>query len=141
MNVLSMKIQSRVGMIESVVEAFTSIAQSLAVSEENRWDIEISLREALANAILHGNHKDESKSVTVRFLWDEKQFILSIKDQGEGTSSTPPPLLTAEETPEDFFPPLHGRGKLIIASKMDKVIYQREKSGLRLLMRKSLRPL
>ena len=85
MNVLSMKIQSRVGMIESVVEAFTSIAQSLAVSEENRWDIEISLREALANAILHGNHKDESKSVTVRFLWDEKQFILSIKDQGEGT--------------------------------------------------------
>lgn len=47
-------------------------------------DMMISLTEAVNNAIIHGNHMDDTKEVGIQSIVDEKCIRLIISDQGHG---------------------------------------------------------
>src|SRR5256884_8041384 len=62
--------------IEAISPAVDQLMQSLKTScspPEQEIDVEMALREALANAIVHGNHEDLHKKVRVCCACDAKR--------------------------------------------------------------------
>ena len=47
-------------------------------------DVEIALREALANAIIHGNREDPRKHVHVNCRREPDEVSIAVKDEGKG---------------------------------------------------------
>lgn len=86
-----------------------------------RHDVELALREALANAIIHGNHKDRRKKVQVSVSGTDNGVSLVVSDEGEGFDykKAPDPL---EDTRLHSH---HGRGLFLIRRLMDKVNFAR----------------
>jgi serine/threonine-protein kinase RsbW len=51
---------------------------------EGESDVEIALREALANAIIHGNHENPRKHGYVRLRCEPDGVSFAVKDEGRG---------------------------------------------------------
>jgi anti-sigma regulatory factor (Ser/Thr protein kinase) len=94
-------------------------------------DVEISLREALGNAVVHGNHEDPRKQVYVacRCVPNEEVSIV-VRDEGKGFSTTELPNPTAAKHLEST----HGRGVYLMKTLMDEVYLGR--GGTTVHMRK-----
>jgi serine/threonine-protein kinase RsbW len=94
-------------------------------------DVEVALREALANAVVHGNHEDPHKHVyVVCRCTPEEELSIVVRDEGTGFDSTVLPDPTAAEQLEST----HGRGIYLMTTLMDEV--QFERGGTVVRMRK-----
>jgi anti-sigma regulatory factor (Ser/Thr protein kinase) len=87
-------------------------------------DVEIIglvVREALANAIVHGNHCDPEKTVSVSAAVNEHfDLLVSVKDSGSGfdPSGLPNPIAAENLLSQ------HGRGIFLIRQFMDEVEFK-----------------
>ena len=95
--------------------------------------IEIALTEALANAVIHGNHESPDKAVVVicRCAMDGEVSI-TIRDEGEGFNSRSLP----DPTDPKRLLLTHGRGIYLMQALMDELCF--EEGGRVLRMRKRL---
>jgi serine/threonine-protein kinase RsbW len=98
---------------------------------EGASDVEIALREALANAIIHGNHEDRRKHVHVTCRCEPDEVSIAVKDEGSGFDINTVPDPTAREN----IGSVHGRGILVMKALMDEVRF--EEGGVVVHMRKS----
>jgi anti-sigma regulatory factor (Ser/Thr protein kinase) len=57
---------SRRDQIEAVHAPLDSLMQRLGLGDERRWRVDLAVREALANAIVHGNREDPTTTVRRR---------------------------------------------------------------------------
>jgi anti-sigma regulatory factor (Ser/Thr protein kinase) len=84
----------------------------------DRANVEIALREALANAAFHGNQGDPSKSIQVRCTLGAKRGItVAVRDHGEGFD----PAVIPDPRERDRLFLHHGRGLLLMRALMDRV--------------------
>jgi serine/threonine-protein kinase RsbW len=83
-------------------------------------DVEIALREALANAIIHGNHEDRRKHVHVSCRCKPDEVSIAVKDEGEGFDTNHVQDPTAPEN----IGSVHGRGIHMIKALMDEVRFE-----------------
>jgi anti-sigma regulatory factor (Ser/Thr protein kinase) len=98
-------------------------------------DIELVIGEALANAIVHGNHCDPEKTVHVVVAVNEHgDLLVSVKDSGSGFD---PGRLPNPTAPENLLAP-HGRGIFFIRQLMDEVDFKFD-HGTELRMRRRKR--
>ena len=84
--------------------------------------VELALREALNNAVVHGNRLDPGKLVQVYCRCElGKELSLIVRDQGTGfdPKGIPDPLALENLQAE------HGRGILLMRSQMDEVSFER----------------
>ncbi len=89
------------------------------------------LREALANAVLHGCKSDPAKKIEFSVTGEKDRGILIIvRDPGQGFDHEALPCPTDEE---NLFSD-HGRGIYLINKLMDEVKYER--NGSEIHMRK-----
>ena len=94
-------------------------------------DVEVALREALANAVVHGNHEDPGKHVYVLCrCTPEEEVTIVVRDEGKGFDSTVLPNPTTAEQLQST----HGRGIYLMTTLMDEV--QFERGGTVVRMRK-----
>ncbi len=124
-------VESKFEVINPVVEKLVRLLRSNCCAREHEFAVEMALREALANAIVHGNHCDRSKKVTVCCGCDStKGILIVVKDEGEGfdLADVPSPLLGENVTSE------HGRGIFLIKMFMDEIHF--EDGGREIHMRK-----
>lgn len=124
-------VESTIEAINSVVEKLMDLLTTNCCPPEHEFAVETALREALTNAVIHGNHGDARKKVRVRCSCDSKIGILiAVKDQGEGFDPTmlPNPLV-GEHVASD-----HGRGIFLIKKLMDETHF--EDRGREIHMRK-----
>jgi serine/threonine-protein kinase RsbW len=94
--------------------------------------VELALREALNNAVVHGNRLDPGKLVQVYCRCElGKELSLIVRDQGIGfdPSGIADPLALENLQAE------HGRGILLMRSQMDEVSFER--GGTEVHMRKT----
>jgi anti-sigma regulatory factor (Ser/Thr protein kinase) len=83
--------------------------------------IALVLREALANAIIHGNHGDHQKTVSISVDVNANcDLLLSVKDAGSGFD---PSVLPNPIAAENLLAP-RGRGILLIRRFMDEVEFK-----------------
>jgi serine/threonine-protein kinase RsbW len=107
------------------------IEESRCVAGEE-MAVELALREALNNAVVHGNRLDPGKLVQVYCRCElGKELSLIVRDQGIGfdPDGIPNPLALENLQAE------HGRGILLMRSQMDAVSFER--GGTEVHMRKT----
>ena len=124
-----------IGLISSLVDWLMSlIAASRCVHGKEEF-VELALREALSNAMLHGNRLDSRKLVHLRCCCDgSKGVLIVVRDQGQGFDPTqvPDPLAFENLAAE------HGRGIHLMKLAMDEVSFER--GGTEVQMRKASWP-
>ncbi|HNU83229.1 MAG: ATP-binding protein [Acidobacteria bacterium] len=77
-------IASRFENIELVHVVIEDALRQAAASDDQRHWIGLALREALANAIKHGNRQDPAKRVDVEARVSPRQIRIRIRDEGAG---------------------------------------------------------
>jgi len=89
---------------------------------EDRADLEIALREALANAIIHGNAYQHGKRIFLRCYGSPKTgLLILVRDEGPGFD----PEQVPDPREADRMHLHHGRGLLLMRELMDHVEYRR----------------
>lgn len=102
----------------SQVEAFLeNVIQDYKISPDRYGNILISLTEAVNNAIIHGNHKDETKSVKIHCEKRNRGLSFRVSDEGRGFDYRNLPDPTA---PENILK-IGGRGVFLIHQLSDRV--------------------
>jgi len=117
--------------ISPVVTWVMFLVREMKYGAGKEFEIEMALREALANAVLHGCNSDPSKriecSVTTE---DDRGILIVVSDPGAGFDAAKVPCPTNEQ---NIFSE-HGRGIFLINTLMDEV--QFERNGAEIHMRK-----
>jgi serine/threonine-protein kinase RsbW len=124
-------VESKIEGINSVVEELMRLLTSNCCSRKREFAVQTALREALANAVIHGNHGDTSKKVRVCCGCDSaKGILIVIRDEGEGfdPAKVPSPLIGEHVASE------HGRGIFLSNMFMDETYF--EDGGREIHMRK-----
>jgi serine/threonine-protein kinase RsbW len=119
--------------VESLLGRILTLAREMKCGKRQLVDIELALREALANAVVHGNRQDPEKQVIVRcFCQPDRGMLLVVEDEGAGFDPNSVPDPTQGERVFES----HGRGLFLIRRSVDRVRFS--KSGRRLTMVKHL---
>jgi serine/threonine-protein kinase RsbW len=122
---------SKVAAISPFVDKLMRLIRKCGCAAEGESDVEIALREALANAIIHGNHENPRKHVYVRFRCEPDAVSFAVKDEGRGFDLN---KITDPTAPENTGA-VHGRGVYLMRALMDEVRF--EEGGVVVRMRKS----
>ena len=128
---LERSLPSKVAAISPFVDKLMRLIRKCGHAPEGENDVEIALREALANAIIHGNHENPGKHVHVRCRCEPSEITLAIKDEGSGFDIDRISDPTAPENTGS----VHGRGIFLMKALMDEVRF--EEGGVVVHMRKS----
>src|SRR5580704_2734824 len=112
---------SKVAAISPFVDKLMRLIRKCGHAPEGENDVEIALREALANAIIHGNHENPGKHVHVRFRCEPSEISIAIKDEGPGFDAS---KIADPTTPENTVS-VHGRGIYLMKALMDEVRFER----------------
>lgn len=126
---LDMTISADPSAISGVVDGVLQIAREMKCAEGHEDHVELALREALANAIVHGCNNDPTKKVECCVVCTEaSDVMIVVRDPGEGFSpqSVPDPLVV------DNLHSDHGRGIYLINQLMDEVSFARNGSEIRM---------
>jgi serine/threonine-protein kinase RsbW len=94
--------------------------------------VELALREALNNAVVHGNRLDADKLVHVRCRCTVgKGIFITVSDQGQGfdPAAVPDPVSIENLRAE------HGRGIYLMKLLMDEVSFERRGAEVRMVKR------
>ena len=114
--------------IETVAEAAAAVADFVTrsgVSEDAAFGIDMAIREAVTNAVVHGNGQDEDKVVDIVLKSSPEAVEISIHDQGPGFNPNEVPDPTAEEN----ILKTSGRGIFFMRSFMDEVVWSLPPEG------------
>lgn len=114
--------------LESVDKAATeaeNFARRHNFGDEALFAIDMAVREAVANAVKHGNRMDESKQVEIVFNNLDKGLEIMVRDFGKGfdVGEVPDPT-----NPENLLK-ASGRGVLFMRTFMEEVEWLRHTEG------------
>jgi len=128
---LERSLPSKVAAISPFVDRLMLLFRKCGCVSEGESEVEIALREALANAIIHGNHENSGKHVHVRCRCEPTEISIAVKDEGAGFDVDRISDPTAPENTRSA----HGRGIYLMKALMDEVRF--EEGGVVVHMRKS----
>lgn len=134
-NEISLEFTSNLKFTEFCVLVFSYLKTSLNILDDDFFKIEISLREVINNAIIHGNKSDLNKRVYVNFRWDKSFIRISIKDENPEKVDFAEINKKLESNDVLSF---NGRGILIMKSYMDRVEFISSDKGTEIVMEKRL---
>jgi serine/threonine-protein kinase RsbW len=128
-------IGSRFENIELVQVVLNDSLERLGMDGEARHWVDIAVREAVANAIKHGNRQDPTKKVRVDADLEGADLVIRVEDEGVGFD---PSELDDPLAPENLLKP-NGRGIFYMRSFMDEIQYvPRPGGGTVVTLRKRL---
>ena len=110
---------SRFENIELVQVVLRDSLERLGVDEDTRHWVDVAVREAVANAIKHGNAQDPGKQVHVDLFREGDDVVIRVEDEGVGFD---PAQLQNPLAPENLLKP-NGRGIFYMKSFMDDIHY------------------
>ncbi len=132
---VELKLPSRIEAIGEAAAAVGDAARRLGFAEDALFGIDLAVREAVTNAVLHGNRQDERVAVEVGMSGTEESLTVTVRDRGEGFDPSHLPDPTAEEN----ILKASGRGILFMRTFMDEVAWERPAGGgtlVRMIKRK-----
>ena len=118
--------------VDPVVEQVMDAVRQMKCVDGKEDAIELSLQEALANAVVHGAKEDPSKIVECLVACDEQRGILIIvRDPGPGFDPNAIPSCTMGENLYSN----HGRGIFLINQLMDEVKFRKNGTEIHMVKR------
>src|SRR6476620_646805 len=111
--------------VDSAEELALGVAERAGLDDDDLMRIGMAVREAMVNAVVHGNRYNANKKVHFSVTHQALRFTVRIADEGEGfdPASLPDPL-----APENLMR-TSGRGIFLIRSFMDEFDIRRGASG------------
>lgn len=128
---MQLSIPCDVDAIESVVHRVMQSIRKTNCVQESHFEVELALREALANAIVHGCRSDTTKLIQLCVACDEWHgLLIVVRDPGSGFD---PSAIPSPVEGQNIYS-LHGRGIFLMNQFMDEVRF--ESGGREIRMRK-----
>ena len=114
--------------MESATRAATLVVEFAAkqrYTQQQCHEIDLAVREAVANAVLHGNRCDNSKKVFLSAEMHPSGLVITIRDEGKGFDprSVPDPLIPGNLMQES------GRGLFLVKAYMDEAVWRPAGAG------------
>jgi serine/threonine-protein kinase RsbW len=128
---LEHSLPSEIGAISPFVDKLMLLILKCRCVPGKERVVEIALREALANAIVHGNHEDARKRVHISCRCELDEISISVRDEGQGFDID----RVADPTSPENIKSDHGRGLYLMKALMDEVGF--DESGTVVHMRKT----
>ena len=124
---------SEIKLIDLVHTASEKMAELAGFDADESLNVGLAVREAVINAIVHGNGQDPNLNVHVTLTADEEGFSAHITDEGEGFD----PDAAPDPTEGDALLASSGRGLLLMRAFVDDVVYsRRDNRGMEVTMTK-----
>jgi serine/threonine-protein kinase RsbW len=132
---IEITISSRFENIELVQVIAEHLCENAGLDEDGSHWIGMAVREAVANAIKHGNKLDVQKKVNATFILHGADLGITITDEGEGFD---PSKVSDPLNPQNLMK-TSGRGIFYMKTFMDQVSYSFHPGrGTSLVMTKNL---
>ena len=126
-----MTLESDVRLVDIVHSASETMAQLAGFDEDDALNVGIAVREAVINAMKHGNGSERTKKVGVMLQATGNSIKARVKDQGAGFD----PDATADPRQGDNVLRTSGRGLLLIRAFVDRVDFKyREGRGMEITL-------
>ena len=120
-----LSLPSRIDTIATAAAAVAEFVGRSGISDDAAFGIDMAVREAVTNAVLHGNRQDEDKTVDLTLKSSPDAVEISVHDQGPGFNPSEVPDPTAEEN----ILKTSGRGIFFMRSFMDEVVWSLPPEG------------
>lgn len=112
--------------IELAEQMLSELCEAEGVNGEVRYWVGMALREALANAIKHGNQLNPDRRVHLEIRVDApRELVLVVEDEGDGFD----PVSLADPTDANNLLRSSGRGVYYMRHFMDEVRFQSGAQG------------
>jgi serine/threonine-protein kinase RsbW len=122
---MEIKLPSRLETIDEAVATATKMATESGLPDEALYGIDLAVREAVANAVKHGNKFDQTKQVKITFENRAQELLITVEDEGTGFElNTVPDPTNSENLLKES-----GRGILFMRSFMDEVVWEHAPAG------------
>ncbi len=116
---------SRVEAVADAAAVAAEVVSRAELGEEAIFGIDMAVREAVTNAVLHGNRQDEAKTVEVTFTISPEAIEITVRDMGEGFN----PDNVPDPTDAQNLLKTSGRGIFFMRSFMDEVEWSHHPEG------------
>lgn len=120
-----LELPSRVESVAQAAAAAADVVKRLGLSDEAAFGVDMAVREAVTNAVLHGNRSDESKFVRLTFTPKPEALEITVRDQGEGFD----PNKVPDPTDPQNLLKASGRGIFFMRTFMDSVEWSHAPEG------------
>jgi serine/threonine-protein kinase RsbW len=120
-----LRFPSRIEAIDEAAAAVAEFMNRLGIGEDIAFGIDMAVREAVTNAVVHGNKLDDAKEVELRLRNTPEVFEISVHDQGSGFNPNEVPDPTRDEN----ILKTSGRGIFFMRNFMDEVNWSSDPKG------------
>ena len=120
-----LRFASRIEAVDPAATAVSEFLSNAGVSEDIAFGIDMAVREALTNAVVHGNKLDETKFIEVGIKTSPGAFEITVHDQGTGFNPDDIP----DPTKEENILKTSGRGIFFMRNFMDEVEWSADPRG------------
>jgi serine/threonine-protein kinase RsbW len=128
---LRQSLPSHIAVISPFVDQLMRFIAKFRAVDGSEMDIDMALREALANAVIHCNQEDHSKRVSVECrCTTDGEVLITVQDEGQGFDSG----IVSDPTVSENRLLTYGRGIYLMKTLMDEVCF--EQGGAVVYMRK-----
>ena len=104
--------------LDNYMKLIDEIESELSLSDKF-FDIRLILSEAITNAFIHGNKKDNTKPIYIKYSYCNNLLHIEVKDCGDGSDIIEVP----EEIPIENLLNEKGRGLYLIKCCCDRVVF------------------
>jgi serine/threonine-protein kinase RsbW len=116
-----LKIGSKINNLRIVENAIDEATNEIGITQDNYGKILVSTLEAVNNAILHGNHANPEKIVSIEIVFKSNDLKIKVSDEGTG--------FKPEDVPDPTTPGnielSNGRGVFLMSHLADKIKYSK----------------
>jgi serine/threonine-protein kinase RsbW len=120
-----LRFPSHVEAVNQAAAAVSEFISGLGMPEDVAFGIDMAVREAVTNAVVHGNKLDGGKEVEVKLTNPPRAFEITVHDQGSGFN----PNNVPDPTQEENILKSSGRGIFFMRNFMDEVDWSVDPKG------------
>lgn len=120
-----LKLPSRIEAVDEAASIVAGLLSRAGVSDEASFGIDMAVREAVTNAVLHGNKLDETKFVEMNVKSSPDSLEISVHDQGQGFN----PSKVPDPREDENIMKTSGRGIFFMRNFMDEVDWSIDPKG------------
>jgi serine/threonine-protein kinase RsbW len=128
------RMESTLESVNKAEEMAEKIAAQAGIDEDTRSGVSMAVREAMINAVLHGNAYDTNKRVNLTLEHKGQELIVTVTDEGTG--------FVPEEVPDPLAPENllkgSGRGIFLMRAFMDEVRFRKLNPGTEIILIKRI---
>jgi serine/threonine-protein kinase RsbW len=132
---VKLRLWSRISYVDLVHEIAESLARDARFSKNAALNIGLAVREAVINAMKHGNSMDAAKTVEIEFEQLDDLFRVRVKDEGTGFDWDQ----TIDPSAKENLFRTSGRGIFFMKHFVDRVAFLRRRGrGTEVVLEKKL---